>query len=179
MKSALEATKNWLEDAVIGHNFCPFARREFVNNRIKFSIVETEVGLEEALERLVDELRALDESDMETTLLVFAVDFKCFDVFIDLMELGDQLIDALEYRGIYQLAHFHPMYLFEGEAPDAASHFTNRSPYPTLHLLREASLANVLKDKTESDDIVAANIATCEQLGNAALQNALHRYKEG
>jgi hypothetical protein len=70
------------------------------------------------------------------------------------------------------------MYLFDGEAPDAASHFTNRSPYPTLHLLREASLASVLKDKTESEDIVAANIATCERLGNAALQNALHRYKE-
>ena len=178
MKTPLEATKCWLEDAVIGHNFCPFARREFVANRIKFTVVETKVGLEEALERLVDELRDLDNSDVETTLLVFAEDFKHFDDFIDLMELGDQLIDALEYRGTYQLAHFHPMYLFDGEEPDSASHYTNRAPYPTLHLLREASLARVLKDKTESDDIVATNIATCERLGNALLQNALHRYRD-
>ena len=177
MTTPLEATRAWLEGAVIGHNFCPFARREYINERIKFVIVGTKVGFEEALEQLADELQALNTSEMETTLIVFAEDFKRFDDFIDLMELGDQLIDACDYRGIYQLAHFHPMYLFDGEAPDAASHYTNRSPYPTLHLLRESSLANVLRDKTESDDIVAANIETCELLGNATLQNALHQNK--
>lgn len=161
----IQQTRCWLEKVIIGLNFCPFAQREFINERIHYAVSEA-VNMEEALESLASELLSLDqEPAIETTLLMFAASFSHFEDFLDLIEFSNDLIDTLGYRGTYQLAHFHPDYCFDGVESDDASNFTNRSPWPTLHLIREASLQAAIEAHGHTEAIPEANIRLARKLG--------------
>jgi len=171
--SAIEATKHWVENTIIKHNFCPFAKPEFKNDRIRYLPLTT-ADISEATQACLDEcLFLLEHPEHETSLMIFSESFKDFNEFLDLIDVVNHLIDQSEMRETFQIAHFHPDYLFAGECPNSPSHFTNRSPYPTLHIIRQASIEHVMKGRSESDDIVARNIAACEALGSEQLSTEL------
>ena len=173
--SIISATKYWLETIVIGFNFCPFAKREFVRNSIQYQTVES-VTLEDALYQLLDSMKALDsDPSIETTLLIFSRGFNKFDDYLDLLELSNQLLVDEGYEGTYQLASFHPNYCFEGVDEDDASNYTNRSPYPILHLLREESLEKVLDNIEHPESIPERNIELAQQKGRAFFEKILEK----
>jgi len=168
-----QQTKNWIEKVVIGLNFCPFAKREVLRDTIRYVVSDKE-DLKQVLLELIEELKFLDaNSSTETTLLIYPILFKDFEDYLDLVEMGQDFLRQLNYEGVYQLASFHPDYQFGGTEVNDASNFTNRSPYPILHLLREESLENILKYYATPEDIPERNIKVAEEQGFKALQQLL------
>lgn len=161
----LARTRQWLQQVVIGHNFCPFAKRELRRNSVRF-VLDEGGGIREVLTQLIVECRLLDDNpDIETTLLIIPTGFEDFLGYLDLLELAEDLLAERGYEGIYQLASFHPDYRFADADSDDAGNFTNRSPYPMLHLLREASLGRAIDDYPDIDAIPQGNIEKARALG--------------
>jgi len=163
----LEATRAWIASFVVGLNLCPFARRVMDEGRIRYKVSEA-IGEEALLEDLARELQALGDasnSDVETTLLIHPQVLGDFLGFNDFLGVADQLIEDLGLRGVVQLASFHPNYQFEGTLPDDVENYTNRSPYPMLHLLLEKSITSVAGNPEELLEIPRRNIETLKRLG--------------
>lgn len=163
----IDETRLWLEQAVIGLNLCPFARAEYVRNRIAFRVsgAETTEALAADLEEALRELVAAEPARIETTLLIHP---RVLGEFLDYNEFlgeADALLVRMGLEGVVQIASFHPRYLFAGEDPTDMSHFTNRSPYPTLHLLREDSVERAIRSGEPAEAIVARNLKTLRALG--------------
>jgi hypothetical protein len=154
-----QATRNWLEHLVIGFNFCPFARRVWLQNKVAYRVCVSE-DWEMLLQQLVAACRELDQQpDLETTLLVLPQGVDDFEAYLELLDLAEVLLENLGYTGIYQLASFHPRYVFGGSQAQDPSNYTNRSPYPMLHLLREESIERALEHYEDPEGIPARNIA--------------------
>jgi len=167
------ATRHWVETLVIDLNLCPFAKRELVRDRIRFicSEADTEEGL---LLELQAELQLLqDDESIETTLLSHPnvlTDFEEYNQFLDLV---DALLSEMRLTGELQVASFHPDYQFEGTEPDDVGNTTNRSPYPMLHLIREASLGEAVANYPDPENIPARNIETVEAIGKDGMRALL------
>lgn len=169
----IEETKKWLETVVIAHNICPFAKRVFDNGGIHFA-VENSIDVETCLENLIAECERLDENEkIETTLLIYTKAFADFDEYLDFLEIAQQLLELEDYEGIYQLASFHPNYCFDGSTENDAANYTNRSPYPMLHLLRESTLENALADYLNPESIPKNNVKLTHELGLKKMQETL------
>ena len=175
-QQVLDDTRRWIEKAVIGLNLCPFARSVYVKNQVRIVVSRArhlDAFLDE-LDRELDLLQNTPAEEVDTTLLVHPTLFPDFEVFNDFMNVVDDVVAEHELEGVIQVANFHPDFLFEGEALDDMSHCTNRSPYPTLHLLREDSVERaVASDGGDAEKIVERNIATLRELGKAAWQQLL------
>lgn len=165
--NAIEDTRHWLERAVIGLNLCPFAKAVHVKEQIRW--VESAAGdPEQLLEDLARELRFLAAADpaiVETTLLIHPHALADFLDYNDFLDVADAAVESLGLAGVLQVASFHPDYQFAGTAPDDAENLSNRSPYPTLHLLREASIDAAVAAFPEADSIYERNIETLRRLG--------------
>lgn len=163
------AVRSWLETVVVGLNLCPFANRELARDSVRF-VVTSATTPTELLESLADELALLEtDPGTETTLLVHPQvlqDFSDYNDFLD--DIDDRLLRA-GLDGTYQVASFHPQYQFAGTDPDDSENFTNRSPYPLLHLLRESSVERAIRDYPDVDGIPERNIATMNALDRATL----------
>ena len=169
------ATKQWLEEVIIGLNFCPFAKKEFVNNTICYH-ESTADQVKSALHELIEQCRYLQAHDeLETTLIVYSDGFRSFERYLDLVDYGNDLLVDSGFEGIFQLASMHPEYCFDGEYYDDSSNFTNRSPYPIVHIIREASMARVLSVYTEPEKIPENNIALANEKGANFFQQLLTR----
>ena len=166
-QNIIDQTKRWIHDFVIGWNMCPFARRVFESEQIRYAVSLTDDS-EVLLDDFIRELRTLHESDpgqIETTILIhpFALtDFYVYNDFLDVINtaIADQGLD-----GVIQVASFHPDYRFAGAHPNAIENFTNRSPYPLLHLIREASIAKAMEDYPDIEKIPERNIQTIREKG--------------
>lgn len=157
--------RQWLKEVVIGFNFCPFARREFESGRIRYSVID-DVKSERITTTLLDELRYLDNHPhIETTLLIFADSLRNFYDYLALLDVAQQALQNANYEGIFQLASFHPDYVFEGEQPDDASNYTNRSPFPIIHLLRESSVERARASGLNVDQIPEYNKKLAREKG--------------
>jgi len=160
-------TRRWLEKAVIGLNLCPFAKAVYVKQQVR--IVLSDATTPEALlEQLAEELVLLRDTPVEevdTTLIVHPAVLEDFLDYNDFLDNADAALEALDLQGILQVASFHPQYQFAGVGPDDASNYTNRSPWPTLHLLREDSIDRAVAVFPDPDVIVERNIATLDALG--------------
>ncbi len=166
-------TQSWLKNVIIQHNICPFAREVVEKNTLHYCIDEAE-KIEENLQTLIDEAVRLDSDDaIETTLLIYPNNFDDFDAFLEYLELANKLLELQGYEGVYQLASFHPDYCFEGAAETDAANYTNRSPYPMLHLIREESIAKALKTFPHPENIPLRNIELTRELGLAKMQALL------
>lgn len=166
-------TRKWLETFVVGHNICPFAHKPFNDDSIRYAVDE-KTDVEGGLQCLIDECRLLDtENGIETTLLIYPNGFEIFDDYLDYLELATRLLEAQGYEGIYQLASFHPLYCFEGADENDADNYTNRSPYPMLHLIREASIEAALKSYPDPEYIPDRNIELTRSLGLSKLKQIL------
>ena len=167
-ETAIAATTTWLERAVIGLNLCPFAKAVHVKRQIRY-VVSMATTPEALADELVRELEFLAEANAEvvdTTLLIHPNVLQDFLDFNDFLEVADGIVDELELDGILQVASFHPQFQFENTELDDITNFTNRSPYPTLHLLREDSVERAVAAFPEELEIASANIATLEKLGH-------------
>ena len=163
----LAATRRWLEQAVIGLNLCPFAKSVYVKDQVRL-VVSRARHLDAFLDDLDRELELLKTTPAEqvdTTLLVHPALFPDFMVFNDFLNVADDVLVEHELEGVIQIAPFHPGFVFEGEDEGDMSHFTNRSPYPTLHLIREESLEKAIESFGDTDVIFERNIEVLRKLG--------------
>jgi hypothetical protein len=167
--TALRATRAWVEQAVIGLNLCPFAKAVQVKGRVRYvcSDARDTTTLLTALRAELLRLRDTPIDEVETTLLVHPWVLNDFLEYNDFLDQADALLRGLELEGTLQIASFHPDYQFAGTAPEDIANATNRSPQPTLHLLREASIDRALASGADVDAIVATNLATLRKLGSA------------
>lgn len=163
----IAATQRWLERAVIGLNLCPFAKAVHVKQQVRY-IVSAAATQDDLLADLERELSFLAEADsvlVDTTLLIVPGQFDEFlDFHFFLME-AEALLKRMDLQGTLQIASFHPQFEFAGNAPDDVANYTNRSPYPTLHLLREASIDRAVAAFPDASAIYERNIETLERLG--------------
>ncbi|OZA30118.1 MAG: peptidase [Hydrogenophilales bacterium 17-61-9] len=166
-EDVIAATREWLEKAVIGLNLCPFAKAVYVKNQVRFVVSHAPHldGLLEDLDRELDFLAAADPDAIDTTLLIHPALLPDFLDFNDYMQLAEAAVDEHELDGVIQIASFHPAFQFEGTAPDDMGNYTNRAPFPTLHLLREASIERAVAVFPEAETIYARNIETLNTLG--------------
>jgi uncharacterized protein len=171
----IEATRRWIADIVIGLNLCPFARQVFDADRIRF-VVSTATDEAALLRELEAELKLLAEAPdggPETTLLIHPAVLTNFLDFNDFLDPVEQLVADLDFDGIIQVASFHPDYQFGETLPDDVENFTNRSPFPMLHLLREESVTRVQDYPGGLDAIPERNIQKLRQLGRDAILEKL------
>jgi hypothetical protein len=164
------SVRRWVETVVVDLNLCPFAGRELREERIRFvvTLATTEAQLAASLQT---ELEWLDTHPaIETTLLIHPRVLQDFGDYNQFLEAADELLGAMGVDGIYQIASFHPQYQFAETAPDDVENYTNRSPYPMLHLLREQSLERSIAGYPDTDQIPLRNIALMKRLGIARLK---------
>ena len=166
----ITATRLWLEKAVIGLNLCPFAKAVYIKNQVRFVVCSAPHldGLLEDLDRELDFLAAADPEEVATTLLIHPTLLPDFLDFNDFLQIAETAVDEHQLEGVIQIASFHPLFQFADTAPDDMQNYTNRAPYPTLHLLREASIDKAVAAFPEAEMIYQRNIATLEDLGSAS-----------
>lgn len=158
-------TRQWLEKAVIGLNLCPFAKAPHVKNLVRISVSQAR-HLDGFLEDLDRELQLLGDTpadELETTLLVHPTLFPDFDTFNQMLDIADAAVVDNGLEGIVQIAPFHPDFQFEGTDSDDIGNYTNRSPYPTLHLIREDSIAKAAQAFPDASAIFERNISLLEK----------------
>ena len=167
----------WLESFVVGLNLCPFAKPFVLPGqlgaerlRITICMGEEPETLRSAFLQELDLLQSSSEQEVATTLLVFPTALKSFDDYLDYFDDAQALLAQAGLEGLLQLASFHPHYQFAGEPEGAASHFSNRAPYPIVHLLREDMMERVLQDFPNPENIPDQNIATLEGIGTVELK---------
>lgn len=163
----IAATRLWLEKAVIGLNLCPFARAPYLKGQVHFEVSEarTPEALLEDLTAALTAVLASPPRTIETTLLIHPQVLTDFEDFNDFLQTANQVVELLDLEGTLQIASFHPQYRFADTQPDDLENYTNRSPYPTLHILRESSIEKAVDSMENTDAIYEENIAALEKLG--------------
>jgi hypothetical protein len=165
-------TQQWLEKAVIGLNFCPFAKSVYIKKQIRYvvSLAQTEEALLEALVFELQLLKSTPPDEIDTTLLIHPNVLNNFLIFNEFCHKAQWALEHLGLAGVIQIASFHPEYQFAGTEPDDITNFTNRAPYPILHLLREESVSKAVDSYPDVEGIPARNIETLMKLGLAGWQ---------
>jgi len=161
----IEQTKKWITEVVIGCNFCPFAAKEIKQNTVHYQ-VETSAEKADCLKAFLQECSRLDdEGNIATTLLILPNAFQQFDDYLDLVADAEALLKENDYEGVYQVASFHPQYIFGGAPVNDAANYTNRSIYPMLHLLREEQITEALERYPHPENIPNNNINFAREKG--------------
>ena len=169
----ITATQTWLKTIIIEYSICPFAKRKLDRGSIRFCI-DHDTEIESCLLNLMLECDRLNiDTSIETTLLIYDSAFTAFDDYLDFLELAETLLIEQNYEGVYQLASFHPDYCFEGAKQGDPANYTNRSPYPMLHLLRETSIERAVASYPHPENIPQRNIELTRELGLAKMQALL------
>lgn len=163
----IAATRVWLERAVIGLNLCPFAKSVYVKEQVRYAVscARTRDEALDELTRELDVLRAADPQAVDTTLLILPQALQDFADFADFLDLVEVVLKVQGHTGTLQVASFHPQYRFADAEDNDISNYTNRAPYPILHLLREASLARAIRHHPDPSRIYQENMATLNALG--------------
>ena len=167
---AAQQTRQWLETIVVGLNLCPFAGPVLKADGVHIDVcpAEQDQAIIAAVLEQLDQLQQTDESTIATSLLVFSNGLKDFDQYWSLVEVANELLQQVGLEGVIQIASFHPDYCFEGVPEEDVSHYTNRSPYPMLHFIREAQLSRALGNYPQPELIPDNNIRKLQALGKPA-----------
>jgi len=178
---AIAATTAWLEKVVIGLNLCPFAKSIHVKRQIRYSVsfANNSEVLREDFKRELTVLVASLPDQIESTLLIHPHVLEDFQDYLHFLVDCDATLEELELDGIVQVASFHPHYQFEGTKADDVTNYSNRSPYPTLHLLRESSVTRAVESYPDTAAIYESNIATLEQIGKVRMEEMTAALKAG
>jgi len=176
VSNAEQHIRAWLAEFVVGLNLCPFARPLLGAKNLRIAICEdtAPAALRRAFLLELDLLQGSTEQEVATTLLAFPHALTDFEEYLAFLDQAQELLQQSGLEGLVQLASFHPRYRFEGESENAASHYSNRSPYPLIHLLREDMLSRALDDFADPDKIPDRNIET---LGDIGAQELERRWK--
>ncbi|MGQ0801292.1 MAG: DUF1415 domain-containing protein [Pseudomarimonas sp.] len=170
---AISATRAWIERVVVAMNLCPFAKRELMQNRVRF-VTTGATDEEQLLHALHAELTLLDaQPEVETSVLIHPHVLQNFDGYNQFLNLADELLAEMDWEGVYQVASFHPYYQFGGTDEDDAENYSNRSPYPMLHLLREESVERAIVGYPDVAGIPVRNVARLRELGAEKLRQLL------
>lgn len=175
----IRITKDWIETFVLGLNLCPFARHPFRTGKIKYVTFEGD-NLELLTETVVRELEYMDittPSVCETTLIILCDALTEFDDYLDYIGVVEYVVEQIKFEGVFQIASFHPDYQFEETLPSDVENYTNRSPYPILHILREDSVERAIEAFPEVGDIPAQNIDTMNKLGSEKIKKMMDAIK--
>ena len=166
MTDYIEATKKWIETFVIRHNLCPFAKKTYLQNTIRYEVYEgvdwEELGIILQNEALF--LKNTSKLTTETTILIIPNALNDFNDYLDFLAYANRLIFALDLDGVLQIASFHPDYQFDGTEMEDVTNYTNRSPFPLLHLLREESVETALRHYEEPESIPERNMETMQRI---------------
>lgn len=177
-QNIVKQTQRWVSEFVVKYYMCPFARAEVERSSIAYHVCDSG-DMEKALHQLAEACQELDENEeIETSLIILPTGFDDFEQFIDLLNIADDLIVDQGHEGTYQLASFHPNYQFDGEAENDPANYTNRAPYPTLHLLRESSIERVLRHYPSPEQIPERNVEFCRRKGTDWLETNLSRCQD-
>ncbi len=169
----IAVTRRWVNSVVVGLNLCPFAKKELVQDRIRFVVSDAGDALQ-LLFSIADELERLEKDDaIETTLLIHPNTLQDFFRYNQFLDAADRLLVEMELDGVYQIASFHPDYQFHNANPDDVENYTNRSPYPMLHLLREDSLSRAIESYPDIEIIPEENILKMNELGLEKMKELL------
>lgn len=161
----IKQTQNWVREVVVGLNLCPFAAKEVKNNTIKYVVLNT-TDVPDILEAVYEECEFLDaNTETETTLIIFPNATPDFEDYLDMLSLAEDLLEAEEYEGVYQIASFHPEYCFEDSDENDAANFSNKSPYPMFHLLRENSIDEAVEKYPNTEAIPDKNVELLRSKG--------------
>jgi hypothetical protein len=164
-ETIIAQTKDWILTVVIGCNFCPFAGREVQRDSILYRVV-ADADTKKALEALAVTFSIMDGDEAaETSFIILPRAFPAFKSYLQLVETAEALLTRLRYDGVYQLASFHPAYLFAGSTEKDPANYTNRSPYPMLQILREASVTKAIDSYAHADTIPERNILYAQEKG--------------
>lgn len=165
--SVIAATRAWIERAVIGLNLCPFAKAVYIKNQIRYTVsaAESPEVLLDDLEREAMWLSEADPQEIDTTLIIHPNTLTDFLEYNDFLGVAEEAVERLGLDGVLQIASFHPDYQFADTAADDIVNYTNRSPYPMLHLLREESIDRAVAAIPDARDIYRKNIETMRRLG--------------
>ena len=168
-------TLAWVKDFVVGLNLCPFARPLLASEALRVTVCEAndDEGVAAALLDEIQLIQKASESEVATTLVVFPNALQGFDGYLAFLDGAQQLLEEMGLLGVLQLASFHPDYQFAGEPIESASHFTNRAPFPMIHLLREEMVTRALETYPNPEQIPERNIQKLEDLGLERLQQIL------
>lgn len=168
-------TRAWLSEFVVGLNLCPFARPVVTSDtlRVVVCLAEGEEGVAKALLDEIDFIQRVSETEVATTLLIYPKALAQFDEYLAFLDGAELLLEEVNLNGVLQLASFHPDYRFAGEAIDAASHYSNRAPFPMIHLLREDMVTRALETFTNPEQIPERNIQILKDLGVEHIQKML------
>lgn len=168
-------TLAWVKDFVVGLNLCPFARPLLASEALRVTVCEAndDEGVAAALLNEIQLIQKASESEVATTLVVFPNALQGFDGYLAFLHGAQQLLEEMGLLGVLQLASFHPDYQFAGEPIESASHFTNRAPFPMIHLLREEMVTRALETYPNPEQIPERNIQKLEDLGLERLQQIL------
>ncbi|MGV7211349.1 DUF1415 domain-containing protein [Oxalobacteraceae bacterium A2-2] len=167
-RQAIAATAAWLEKAVIGLNLCPFAKAVHVKQQVRYVVSEATTP-EALLEQLMDELQYLADADtdkVDTTLLIHPQVLNDFEDYNEFLDVADAALEDMDLDGVLQVASFHPDYQFADTDRNDIENYTNRSPYPTLHLLREDSIDRAVQAFPDAAEIFEKNMDTLRALGH-------------
>ncbi|MDP2784351.1 MAG: DUF1415 domain-containing protein [Sulfurimicrobium sp.] len=175
IETIIARTRCWIERVVVELNLCPFARKPYEGGQVRYvvSAAERPEDLLEDVQRELELLRATEAGEIETTVLIHPGVLNDFLDYNDFLGIVDALIDEGGYEGEFQVASLHPHYQFAGTEADDAENYTNRSPYPILHLLREEGLARAIVGYARPDKIPERNIRTLEKIGAARMREIL------
>lgn len=171
-QAVVDNTRQWLDQMVVGHNLCPFAANVVNRNQVHYAVCDAtnDADLQQFYLTELQRLLGANEHEIATSLLMFPQGLDAFEDYLDLLEWFEQLLEEADLTQHVQLASFHPQYQFDGVAPDDLSHFTNRAPYPIIHLLRQDQMTKVLSHVTEPEKIYLDNIKTLNELGRRKVE---------
>lgn len=171
-QDVVHKTRLWLDQMVVGLNLCPFSSSVIARDQVHYAICDatTDAELKQFFVNELQRLLGANEKDLATSLLMFPQGLENFDDYLDVLDWFQQLLEDAELTEHVQLASFHPRYQFEGVAAEDLSHFTNRAPYPTIHLLRQDQMAKVLAHVSNPEQIYLDNIKTLQKLGRQQVE---------
>lgn len=170
---SVQKMRDWVSQVIVGLNFCPFAKKELVNNSIYY-YVTSQKKIKNAVMEFEQQCQYLySHPEIETSLLIFEQGFYDFQCYLELVDYCNDSLINNDFEGVFQIASFHPQYCFEGEDFDDAANFTNRSPCPTLHLIREKSMEKVLTVYKNPENIPEDNIKLAREKGHKFFENIL------
>lgn len=169
----IKQTQAWLDKVIVSYNLCPFAKAVIDSQQLGF-VIDPADTTSSQLHNLILQCEYMQQhSEIATLLLLYPASLKQFDDFLDYLAIAEAILVEQGYEGVFQLASFHPEYCFEDSDPDDPANFTNRSPYPMLHILREADIEQALRNYRQPENIPERNITTCRRLGLEKMRSLL------
>ena len=177
-QSIIQHTKNWVSQTVIDLQLCPFASAPFKTNNIDYTVIPGS-DIAKHLHQIANSFSVLEnDASIETQLLIFPDAYQGFEDYLDILYLANQMLEDLKYTGIFQLASFHPSYRFADSSETDAANYSNRSPYPMLHILREESLEKAIASHPDIEQIPMENTNRLNEIGYSKMQERLEQITE-